>query len=243
MIACVIPARFDSSRFPGKLLAIAKGKTILQRTFERAKDCFDSEQIFIATDNRAIYDHAQQIGAQAIWTSSTCKNGTERIAEAVRNHPRLQQAEIVVNLQGDHPTTDPHTIQAAVELLQRDTSSCMSTAAAPICCERDFRSPHIVKVIIDKDCNALYFSRSPIPFCANGLPQNALQHIGLYCFRRKFLLEFMDLAATPLQLLEDLEQLKALENGYRIQVALVNEPALGVDVPEDLAKLEALLCQ
>lgn len=243
MIACLIPARFNSSRFPGKLLALARGKTVLQRTFEAAALYFDREAIFIATDDERIGDHMQEVGAQVIWTSPECRNGTERIAEAVAKTAGLGSAEIILNLQGDHPTTDPKTIRAVVEALQADPGSSMSTAAAPIRSLSDFQSPHIVKVVVDENGNALYFSRSPIPYCKKGVPSSALQHIGLYCFRRDFLLEFGGLESTPLQMEEDLEQLKALETGRRIKVALVDEVAIGVDTPGDLVKLEEFLCR
>jgi 3-deoxy-manno-octulosonate cytidylyltransferase (CMP-KDO synthetase) len=243
MIACLIPARFNSSRFPGKLLALARGKTVLQRTFESASHCFDKEQIFVATDSEPIASHIEALGGQVIWTSPDCINGTDRIAQAVEKTASLDQAEIILNLQGDHPCTDPATIKAVVTALQSDPNCAMSTAAAPIRSLEDFLSPHIVKVVTDQNRNALYFSRSPIPYGKEGLPKNALQHIGLYCFQRDFLLKFAKLKNTPLQMQEDLEQLRALETGAQIKVAIVNEVALGVDTPGDLVKLEEFLCR
>ncbi len=243
MIACLIPARYNSTRFPGKLLALAKGKSVLQRTFESACLCFDRKQIFIATDDERIERHAKEIGAQVIWTSSDCINGTDRIAQAVEKTRELDGATIIVNLQGDHPCTDPQTIQKAVEALKMDEEAEMSTAAVPLTSLKDYLSPHVVKVVRDREDNALYFSRSPIPYSASGVPLDALQHVGLYCFRRNFLLKFARLANTPLQKQEDLEQLRALEMGYRIKLIIAKESSLGVDTPEDLVKLEEFLCR
>ena len=243
MTFCIIPARLNSSRFPAKLLAQAGGKTVLQRTFEQALLCFENQNIFIATDNEQIETHMRPLGGQVIRTSSSCQNGTQRIIEALRNTAALKEAKIIVNLQGDHPTIHPDTVRAAIQLLENDPQAVMSTAAAPLRNETDFFSPHVVKVVLDQHANALYFSRAPIPYTKAKMPSGALQHIGLYCFRSSFLLELDSLAKSPLCESEDLEQLKALEAGYRIKVALVDEPALGIDTPDDLTKLEKLLCR
>lgn len=236
--ACLIPARYNSSRFPGKLLAVVQGKTILQRTIESALQFFTIEQIFVATDDERIFSHVQTLGVQPIWTSQTCLTGTDRIAETVLKCPALSETPILVNLQGDHPCTSPETLRAAIEILKSDPEAAISTVASPIRSLKDFYAPHIVKVVIDLEGNALYFSRSPIPYCKEGLPKKALHHIGLYCFRRSFLLQYPKIAPTPLHLIEDLEQLKILEKRWRIKVAVVDEPALSVDVHADLARLE-----
>lgn len=243
MKVCIIPARFNSSRFPGKLLALAGGKTVLERTFESALGYFDRNSVFIATDDLRIATAMQARGAQIIWTSPDCANGTERIAEAVEKTDLLAHAEIIVNLQGDHPCMDCKTIQAAISLLESDPAAAMSTAAAPIRSLEDFLSPHVVKVVVDKEDRALYFSRSPIPYAKEGILPEALQHIGLYCFRKNALIDFARLSRSKLQMQEDLEQLKALEMGWTIKVAKVDEIALGIDTLSDLAKLEELLCR
>jgi 3-deoxy-manno-octulosonate cytidylyltransferase (CMP-KDO synthetase) len=240
-IACLIPARYNSSRFPGKLLAIALGKTVLQRTIESALEAFKPEQLFIATDDERIAQHVQSLGCNAIWTDPNHINGSDRIAEAVLKTPALQRAEIIVNLQGDHPCTRPATLRAAVDILISDPNAVMSTVAIALKNEEDFFSPHVVKVVVSKNGNALYFSRSPIPYFKGALPSNALQHIGLYCFRRDFLLEYSRMKASDLQKMEDLEQLKILEEGYRIKVAIVEEESVAVDTPSDLIKLVQLL--
>ncbi len=240
-IACLIPARYNSSRFPGKLLALALGKTVLQRTIESALEYFDPSQVFVATDDARIAEHVESLGVQVIWTLPSHINGSERIAEAIQIEPKLQDAEIIVNLQGDHPCMNKASMQAAVDILELDSTAMMSTIATPITDLQDFLAPQIVKVVLDSESSALYFSRAPIPYSKNGLPASALQHIGLYCFRRAFLLKYPDMITTPLQLQEDLEQLKVLEKGFRIKVAVVNEQCIGVDIPSDLSKLEELL--
>jgi 3-deoxy-manno-octulosonate cytidylyltransferase (CMP-KDO synthetase) len=183
----------------------------------------------------------ETLGLIPIWTSPSCLSGTDRIAEAVLKSPDLMQTEIIVNLQGDYPLTPPETLDAAIRTLQSDPTAAMATLAAPIACLEDFLAPHVVKVLLDLEGNALYFSRSPIPFSKEGVPKNALHHIGLYCFRRSFLLQYPRITPTPLQLQEDLEQLKLLESGWKIKVGIVAEKVIGIDVPEDLAKLEEFL--
>jgi 3-deoxy-manno-octulosonate cytidylyltransferase (CMP-KDO synthetase) len=241
--ACLIPARLNSTRFPGKLLKMVHGKTVLQRTIESALQYFPAKRLFVATDHEEIARHVEPFGVTPIWTSPTCPSGTDRIAEAVLKTPALQNTEIIVNLQGDYPLTPPKTLSAAIGALQSDVTAAMSTVAAPIHTLEDFVSPHVVKVVLDPDSNALYFSRSPIPFAKEGVPPNALHHIGLYCFRRPFLLQYPQIKPTPLQRQEDLEQLKLLESGWKIKVAIVDEKIIGIDVPEDLRKLEERIRQ
>ncbi|MBS0625367.1 MAG: 3-deoxy-manno-octulosonate cytidylyltransferase [Verrucomicrobia bacterium] len=238
---CIIPARYNSSRFPGKLLALAHGKTILQRTFESALRCKKLSDLFVATDDEQIASHIQKLGGQIIWTSPHCKNGTERIAEALTLKPELQKADIIVNLQGDHPCTTPDAISAIIGLLRDDPGASMSTAAVPLHDPIDFFSPHVVKCLFDQHFNALYFSRSPIPYSPRGMPKKAYHHIGLYGYRTPFLLSTLAAPPTELQLEEDLEQLKTLELGYRIKVAVINDTPLGVDTPQDLVRLETHL--
>lgn len=240
-VACVIPARFNSSRFPGKLLALAKGKTVLQRTYESAAACPDLDAIFVATDDERIANHVIGLGGEVIWTSPTCQNGTERISEALQKDKRLQNTDLILNLQGDHPSTAPETISAVIRAM--DSTASMSTAAAPIQNRQDYLSPHVVKCVFDGQGNALYFSRSPIPYIHSGKPLKAYVHIGIYCYRTSFLKQLHDKKGTPLQESEDLEQLNVLENGDRIKIALVGERAMSVDTPQDLMNLEKYLCQ
>lgn len=237
---CIIPARLNSSRFPGKLLQKAGGRTVLERTLERALRCPFIDYTYVATDNEQIAEHIQGLGANIIWTSPTCRNGTERIAEAVKTSPEIAQADFIINLQGDHPCTDPHTISAVVQALKSDPDAMLSTAVTKLTDRTEFLSPHVVKCVFDQNFNALYFSRSAIPYSAETV--NAYAHIGIYGYRRAFF-DLPSINPTPLQLSEDLEQLQILERGYRIKVALVEEMPLGVDTPQDLVKLEQYLCQ
>ena len=245
MTICIIPARLNSSRFPGKLLAMAGGKTILQRTYECSLRSKRLDDRFVATDNAQIADHVESFGGKVIWTSSSCQNGTERINEALQKVPKLRQAPIVINLQGDHPCTSPDTIDKIVDLLIQDPSASVGTAVRPIRSWEDYSSPHVVKCVFDRTGQALYFSRSPIPFVKKdcGKPVG-FQHIGIYGYRTAFLLKIASMQDTDLQRSEDLEQLRFLELGYKISVALVDDEAIGIDTPQDLVKLEELLvCQ
>lgn len=240
---CVIPARYNSSRFPGKLLARAHGKTVLERTLEKARLCPEIDAVFVATDDERIADHAQKLGGDVVWTSSHCQNGTERIFEALQKEPKLQRSSILINLQGDHPCTEPETLRAVIHTLQFDPTAAVATPVTPIVHPEDFASPHVVKCVFDSSHYALYFSRSPIPYHPPHTPLSAYAHIGIYAYRTSFLKKLLDLPPTTLQKLEDLEQLRVLENGYRIKIAVVKERAVGVDTPQDLVKLEKLLCQ
>lgn len=243
MTICVIPARFQSVRFPGKLLKKADGKTVLQRTFESALSCPDLDALYVATDDERIAEHIRELNGEVIWTSPDCRNGTERIIEALKNNASLRQADLIVNLQGDHPLTSPKTISKIIESLKEDKTAVLSTAATRLKKEADYLSPHTVKCVFDRKGNALYFSRSPIPHHLLGAPLEAFGHIGIYCYRKGFLLHSSeDLLPTPLSAQEDLEQLRVLENGHKIKIVEVEEELLGIDTPYDLVKLEEILC-
>jgi 3-deoxy-manno-octulosonate cytidylyltransferase (CMP-KDO synthetase) len=237
-VACVIPARYNSSRFPGKLLAKVNGKTIIQRTFENAALCTDLDALFVATDHEQIKEHVQSFGGKVLWTSSTPKNGTERIIEALRTYPVLQNVSYILNVQGDHPCTSPETMRKVIDALRSHPEAILSTAATPIKEKKDFLSPHVVKCVFDQTGSALYFSRAPIPYNA---PESAFAHIGIYCYKKDFIFS-MDHSPSFLQQVEGLEQLGILERGYRIQITLVDEKGLGVDTFEDLLTLEEYLC-
>jgi 3-deoxy-manno-octulosonate cytidylyltransferase (CMP-KDO synthetase) len=243
-VACVIPARFNSSRFPGKLLMQAAGKSVLQRTFERASQCPDISLLYVATDDERIAEHVQNFGGEIIWTSPDCKHGTERVAQAIRSHKELQNASIVVNPQGDHPCVEPATMSALIRALQSDEKAVVSTPVTQIRREEDYLSPHVVKAVFDQALRALYFSRAPIPFSwGTEGAKRAFAHIGIYCYRTDFLLSSIAFAPSALQSAENLEQLAILELGHRIKIAIVNEPLVGIDTPQDLVKLENYLCQ
>lgn len=242
----IIPARYASTRFPGKLLVPILGKTLLQRTFENACQIEALDKIIIATDDTRIYDHVKQFGGQPVMTSLQCLTGTDRLAEVLQKYPEMLQASAIVNIQGDEPCVDPHAVACAVQLLLQDPLANMATLVTPLETEEEAYHPSIVKCVIDQQHNALYFSRSLIP----GNKQRRFsshtsyyRHIGLYVYRPSFLLRYQALPITPLQLEEDLEQLKALEHGYRIKVAITHKPSIGVDTPEDLNKIERWLCK
>lgn len=238
---CIIPARLESTRFPGKLLALVHGKTVLQRTWEQAIKCSSFKAVYVATNHEKIATHVEQLGGKVLWTGALPKNGTERIIEALQNNPSLQRADIVVNVQGDHPCTSPEAIEAVIKILQQDSSAVMSTAVIPLTDQKKFHSPQVCKCVFDGGKNALYFSRAPIPYSKTGVPREAYHHIGLYAYRTSFLLSSLAQPLTPLQIEEDLEQLQILERGFKIKVALIQDPPFGVDTPEDLACLQEYL--
>ncbi len=241
--ACVIPARLNSTRFPGKLLKTAAGKTVLQHTFEKASLCKDLDAVFVATDSDEIADHIHSLGGQVIWTTPDCQNGTMRIYEAFQKEKKLQEASYIVGLQGDHPLTQSETISAILHALKSDSHANMSTAVTKIDSYEDFLSPHIVKCVFDQNQYALYFSRSPIPYHTNNQELIAYGHIGIYCYKSAFLKDFFSFPTSPLQKIEDLEQLKVLENGRSVKITVVKEKILGIDIPQDLERLKNILCQ
>ena len=241
----IIPARFASTRFPGKPLVKIFGKTLLQWTYENACKVEILDRILIATDDERIAQHARELGSEVMMTSLDCLNGTERLGEVIQNHPEMLQAKAIVNIQGDEPFIDPSAIDQAVDLLLSDPQSSMSTLLTPLKTEEEANNPSVVKCVKDIHNNALYFSRALIPsnkahsFNPN---QAYFRHIGLYVYRPAFLLNYLNLASTPLQLEECLEQLKILEHGYRIKVAITDHAGIGVDTPEDLHHLEKWIC-
>jgi len=235
-VVAVIPARFSSSRFPGKALADIAGKPMIQWVYERASQARRVSRVIVATDDERILEAVRAFGGEAVMTSPEHPTGTDRVAEVVER--LLPHEEAIVNVQGDEPLIDPSEIDAAVEALSSDPDADMSTLASPIESEEVFRNPNAVKVVCDRRGYALYFSRSPIPFYrGEGRPPQPLLHVGLYCYRREALLRLVRLPRSPLEEAESLEQLRALENGMRIKVALVPHHEPGVDTPEDLERV------
>ena len=239
----IIPARFASTRFPGKLLVEILGKTLIQRTYENALKCRELERLIIATDHPLIYEHVLNFGGEAVMTPENCATGSDRLAYAVAQESSFQKAEIIVNIQGDEPCLDSQAIQSIINVLKQDPQAVMSTAIMEMTRE-EARNPHDVKCVIDLDGNALYFSRSMIPGFTKFQDNTVYyKHIGIYAYRPHFLLQYSRLSPTPLQLAEDLEQLKVLEHGYKIKTALVNCVNVGVNTPEDIKKVERELCK
>jgi 3-deoxy-manno-octulosonate cytidylyltransferase (CMP-KDO synthetase) len=230
----VIPARFASSRFPGKVLAQIASKSMLQRVYERASLARYLTATIIATDDERIYDAARGFGARVVMTRADHVSGTDRVAEAAS----AENAELVVNIQGDEPLIDPAAIDAAILPLAHDPGIVMGTLKKAIEEPREITDANVVKVVTDRNGDAIYFSRCPIPYQRDqARPGTHFKHIGLYVYRRDFLLGYSALPVGPLERAERLEQLRAIENGYRIRVVETECESLGVDTPEDLERV------
>jgi 3-deoxy-manno-octulosonate cytidylyltransferase (CMP-KDO synthetase) len=236
----VIPARFASSRFPGKALTQIASKSMLQHVFERASLARYPSCMMIATDDDRIYQEARRFGAPVRMTRADHASGTDRVAEVAASYP---DADWVVNIQGDEPLIDPAAIDAAILPLLDDPATPMGTLMKRMEDPGELRDPNVVKVVTDRDGYALYFSRSTIPYTrgeATAGSAPVYKHIGLYVYRRDFLLGYSDLPVGPLEKAERLEQLRALENGYRIKVVETDYESVGVDTPEDLERVSEL---
>lgn len=229
----VIPARLASTRFPGKALVSLQGKPIIQHVWERASICPLLDDLVIATDDAQIYQTARSFRAAVEMTRPDHLSGSDRCAEVASRHPH----PIVVNIQGDEPLIDPAAISAAVESLLHHDDALMGTLKKKITQIDEITNPNVVKVVTNREGYAIYFSRSPIPYNRGG-SVTYFKHIGLYTYRREFLLNYAGLPVGPLEEAEKLEQLRALENGYAIHVAETSYESLGVDTPEDLRQVE-----
>lgn len=234
----LIPARWGSSRFPGKPLHPIAGKPLVQHVWERVSLCSRLDDIAIATDDKRIFDAALAFGAKAIMTSPDHPSGSDRLAEAVQTFP---SATHVVNIQGDEPLIDPALIDRLAGALVADPALSMATVACPIGQEDDLNNPNIVKVALAGNGDALYFSRSVIPYARNARVTPALRHLGIYAYCRDFLENYVRWEPTPLEKTESLEQLRALENGARIRVILTDHVSVGVDTPEQAVQVEQIL--
>jgi 3-deoxy-manno-octulosonate cytidylyltransferase (CMP-KDO synthetase) len=238
--AIVIPARYASSRLPGKPLLRATGKYLVQHVYERACQS-RADVVVVATDDRRIADAVESFGGRVAMTRCDHPTGTDRIAEVAEQ----LDADIVVNLQGDEPLIDPAALDLLPELLRCDGGADVATLAAPITSVDQYRDPHCVKVVLDGHGRALYFSRSPVPYVRDGEPDftrrpaRFLQHLGLYAYRRDFLLELAQLPPEPLEEAEKLEQLRVLAVGRRISVGTVQHAGRGVDTPADYERFVA----
>jgi 3-deoxy-manno-octulosonate cytidylyltransferase (CMP-KDO synthetase) len=242
VVVC-IPARYDSSRFPGKVLAQDTGKYLVQHTYEQACRAGCPAEVIIAADDQRVMDAARGFGARCVLTSRAHQSGTDRIAEAVREI----EADIVVNLQGDEPEIDPDHIDRVAELLiesqqAEDTGqkAHMATLGAPLASAEQVANPNIVKVITDLAGRAIYFSRSVIPYDREaqgiGSAGNYLRHIGMYAYCTDFLQTITQVPQSPLERLEKLEQLRVIENGYTILVGRIEHSSDGIDTPEQYAE-------
>lgn len=239
-VLAVIPARHASSRFPGKPLAAIAGKPMIQHVVERVRRAQLVSRVVVGTDDARVQSAVEAFGGEAILTRRDHATGTDRVAEVATHLP----AEIYVNVQGDEPLIDPETIDALVSAMLEDDTVQIAGPCTAITHANDIMDPNITKVVRDFDANALYFSRAPIPWVRDRdefVAARHWKHIGLYAFRRDALLDFPTLPPGELERLEQLEQLRWLENGYRIRIVESDYDAVSVDVPADIARVEKLL--
>jgi len=239
-VAVVIPARYASTRLPGKSLLKIGRKFLIQMVYEHAIQARCASAVIVATDDRRILEAVNSFGGEARMTRADYPSGTDRVAEVVRKH--LPDVDAVVNVQGDEPDLEPDQIDAVAALLEEDPEAAMTTLACVMTGRDRMEDPNQVKVVCDVKGRALYFSRAPIPFVRDEAARDwtFLGHVGIYGYRREFLLEFTKLAQTPLEKKERLEQLRALEHGYIIRVGLTARTPFGIDTPEDLERFRAL---
>ncbi len=233
----VIPARFGASRFPGKPLALIAGVPMIVRVIRQALKAKSLTEVWVATDDRRIAEVVERNGALAVMTPKTCRSGTDRIACALKG----RSVGWVVNIQGDEPVIAPEAIDAAVEVLRRDPKVLMSTVVIPLKNPREWKDPNIVKAVLAKNGDVLYFSRAPIPHPREGGMPPAYKHMGLYGYRPEWLLRMAALPPTPLEIAEKLEQLRAMENGVTIRAAVRCVESIAVDTPSDVKKVEKYL--
>jgi len=235
----VIPARWGSSRFPGKPLYVIAGKPLLQHVWEACRRAKALDQLIIATDDFRILETAFNWGAEVAMTSPKHSSGTDRVAEVAA---KAKQAKHIFNIQGDEPLIDPKLLDRLVRELRQDAELEMITAAHPFASANEAASPHQVKVVLNRNSEALYFSRSEIPYSSNPFePGRYLRHQGVYGFKRDLLLRFVRWKPSPLERAERLEQLRALENGVRIKVVMTGSGSPGVDTLEDVGLIAHLL--
>jgi 3-deoxy-manno-octulosonate cytidylyltransferase (CMP-KDO synthetase) len=237
-VLAIIPARFHSTRLPGKALLDIGGRPMIEHVYRRAAAASSVTRVIVATDDRRILDAVHHFGGEAVMTAASHQSGTDRLAEVAAT----LECDLVVNVQGDEPLLAPETIDAAVAPFASDPALDMSTLRRRITDPAELQNPNVTKVVVDQDGFALYFSRAPIPFTRPGQPAaTAWAHIGLYVYRRACLLRVAALPQTAMERAEALEQLRALEHGIRIKAVETTHDTIGVDTPEDLGRVRALL--
>ena len=239
-VIIVIPARYGSTRLPGKPLVPIAGTSMIQRVYERAKLSKMATHVIVATDDDRIVKAVNAFGGEARMTRAEHRTGTERVAEVAAH----SNGQVFVNVQGDEPLLNPDVVDTAINALLQDPAAQIATVATPIKVPGDIMDPNICKTVLDFDDNALYFSRAPIPWVrdeAGKVQVRHLKHLGLYVFQRDALLEYPTLPQGTLEKIEQLEQLRWLENGWKIRVAEVEHDSVSVDVPEDIARVESIL--
>jgi 3-deoxy-manno-octulosonate cytidylyltransferase (CMP-KDO synthetase) len=241
-IVGIIPARYQSTRLDAKLLADICGKAMIQRTYEGAVKASSLSDLIVAADDQRIIDVVQSFGGKAVLTSPSHRSGTDRCAEVASN----LDCDIVVNVQGDEPMIQPDVVDEVAGLLIEDPVPVMATLASETDSEEELLDRAVVKVVFDLYGYALYFSRALLPHCKSGGLKEGItyhRHIGIYAYRRDFLLSYVNLPRSRLEVAEELEQLRALDNGYRIKVGVVEHFSLNVDTPQHLEKVRKMICQ
>jgi 3-deoxy-manno-octulosonate cytidylyltransferase (CMP-KDO synthetase) len=235
----VIPARYASTRFPGKPLALIAGVSLIQRVYERASKSERAQAVYVATDDDRIFGHVAEFGGKAVKPEGDHQSGTDRIAAALPIIETLEGGpfDIIVNVQGDEPLIDIASVDALIHRIETSVSG-MATLGSPLETDDEFHARDVVKVVLDVVGNALYFSRAAI-----GSRETALRHIGVYAYRRSVLERFVTLSPSPLEQAESLEQLRAVQSGFKIAVLKTTRPHLGVDRPEDVARVESELAR
>ncbi|MDO3626180.1 3-deoxy-manno-octulosonate cytidylyltransferase [Mucilaginibacter sp. BT774] len=235
----IIPARYDSTRFPGKPLADIAGKSMIQRVYEQAKKCAQLSEVIVATDDDRIFEHVLGFGGKAVMTSPSHQSGTDRCAEVAEKY---SEHDVIINIQGDEPYIDPEQISKLIGCFNgADTQ--LATLIKKISNEQELHNTNSPKVIVNKNSEAIYFSRSPLPHIRGQESQNWLQHftyfkhIGIYGYQADILKQITKLPVSPLEKAESLEQLRWVENGYKIKVAETEIETIAIDTPEDLKKL------
>lgn len=240
----IIPARYASSRFPGKPLAMLCGKSVIQRVYEKVSSVL--EQVYVATDDERIYQHVENFGGRVVMTSTQHKSGTDRVAEAISKIG--QECDVVLNIQGDEPFIQRSQIETVCNCFNNSTTQ-IATLGKKFESLSALENPNSPKIVVDNQYYAMYFSRSVIPF-VRGVDKEQwleksifLKHIGLYAFRKRVLEEITQLPQSPLELIESLEQLRWLQNGYKIKVGLTTAETIGIDTAEDLVRAEKFLME
>lgn len=234
--ACVIPARYASTRLPGKPLADIAGKPMIQRVYEQVSKAKKPALVIVATDDQRVFDKVESFGGMALMTQPNHPTGTDRLAEVASHH---QDIDVIINVQGDEPLIDADVIDQLAELFLEDADLQMATVGSPLL-EEEYNEPSAVKVICNKRGDAMYFSRSLIPYPRHAFINPPMKHVGIYAYRRQFLLDYAKMDPTPAEETESLEQLRALENGYGIRVIKTDKRFVGVDTPEDLERVNAI---
>lgn len=234
-ILCVIPSRIHSTRIARKPLSLIQGKPMIQWVYENAKRCQVLADVIVATDSEEIADVIHKIGGKTVMTDPDLPTGSDRVAAVAKQRPEM---DVVINLQGDEPFIKPRMLEQLVSPYLQGESPEMTTLASPLDISANYTNPGAVKVITDLQSNALYFSRAPIPYFRAQEQAPVYHHMGLYAFRRDFLLHYTTLPQTPLEKAELLEQLRVMEHGFKIRVCLTHEKTLEINLPEELERAQ-----